>query len=331
MFPRISLKDFESREEEINKQLIEAATGPGFFVLVDHGISLNEINHMFGLSKKYFAQPDEVKAGNAFVREKNVGWEKQAQIRPSTGTPDQKESLQLQFGTSMEGKWPTEIPSFKDEAMEFMHKCHSVSLKVMSCFAKALSLPADFFAHAHDITKDDCLTVLRCLHYHDITGQTFPDNYWRAGAHTDFDVLTLLFQRPGEGGLEVCPGREANTSFGWGDTWYPIEPEQGAIVCNIGDMLMYISDDVFKSNFHRVRTPKVGENQAQRYSLAYFNQASKSTLIKGVGGKYPELTGQEFILQAMKRNYAAGEARKAAEVLKVKDGATVTVTPISVA
>ncbi|KAJ8613214.1 hypothetical protein MRB53_037080 [Persea americana] len=317
IFPRISLQDFDKRRSEILQELVEAATGPGFFIVVDHGLSVEEINHMFGLSQKYFALPDDIKAKNAFVREKNVGWEKQAQIRPSTGTPDQKESLQLQFGSSMEGKWPTDVPNFKKEALEFMSKVQLVSLRIMSCFAEALGLPLDFFDQAHDVTKDDSLTVLRCLHYHDITGQTFPDNYWRAGAHTDFDVLTLLFQRPGEGGLEVCPGREANTSFGWGDTWYPVEPEEGAIVCNIGDMLMYISDDKYKSNFHRVRTPKVGENQKPRYSMAYFNQASKSTVVKGNTGLYPELTGEEFIAQAMKRNYDAALLRKANEAATI--------------
>lgn len=55
------------------------------------------------------------------------------------------------------------------------------------------------------------------LHYHDITGKTFPAEYWRAGAHTDFDTLTLLFQRPGENGLEICPGREVSTDFAVGD------------------------------------------------------------------------------------------------------------------
>lgn len=109
-------------------------------------------------------------------------------------------------------------------------------------------------------------------------------------------------------------------------------PEAGAIVCNIGDMLMYISDDKYKSNFHRVRTPKVGENQKPRYSLAYFNQASKSTLIKGTTGVYPELTGEEFIAQAMRRNYAAGLARTTQATVKTEKGTSmVNVATISVA
>jgi isopenicillin N synthase-like dioxygenase len=117
-----------------------------------------------------------------------------------------------------------------------------------------------------------------------------------------------------------------------GDEWFPVQPEEGAIVCNIGDMLMYISDDKFKSNFHRVRTPKVSENQKPRYSLAYFNQASKSTLIKGTTGKYPELTGAEFIAQAMGRNYDAGAARETRKAeSKSKQQTTVSVTSIQVA
>jgi isopenicillin N synthase-like dioxygenase len=111
-----------------------------------------------------------------------------------------------------------------------------------------------------------------------------------------------------------------------------VDPEEGAIVCNIGDMLMYISDDKFKSNFHRVRTPKVGENQKPRYSLAYFNQASKSTLIKGTTGKYPELTGADFIAQAMRRNYDAGAAREAKEAeTKSNQLTTVSVSSLEVA
>ena len=58
---------------------------------------------------------------------------------------------------------------------------------------------------AHDAEQSDCAATLRMLHYHDITGSTFPANYWRAAPHADFDTITLLFQRPGQGGLEVIP------------------------------------------------------------------------------------------------------------------------------
>ena len=36
--------------------------------------------------------------------------------------------------------------------------------------------------------------------------------------------MTLLFQKAGQSGLEICPGREVSTSFGYGDTWTKVEP-----------------------------------------------------------------------------------------------------------
>jgi isopenicillin N synthase-like dioxygenase len=60
---------------------------------------------------------------------------------------------------------------------------------------------------------------------------------WRAGPHTDIGCLTLLFQRDGEDGLEICPGRESHNSLGVGDTFYPLPAKTGPIVVNIGDML----------------------------------------------------------------------------------------------
>lgn len=112
------------------------------------------------------------------------------------------------------------------------------------------------------------------------------------GAHTDFDVLTMLFQRAGEGGLEVCPGRAAVGDFAVGSTWTPVPARGDIIVCNIGDQLMRWSDDVFKSNFHRVKMPSKDMSQGPRYSIAFFNQARSKTVIQGPLQKYPPIVGR---------------------------------------
>ncbi len=63
----------------------------------------------------------------------------------------------------------------------------------------------------HDVTKTDSQTM-RCLHYHDTSQQKIPANYWRAGAHTDFDTLTLLFQRSGKANELSITGRFATSN-----------------------------------------------------------------------------------------------------------------------
>ena len=102
--PEISLHDFESRIDEITRNLVDAAENVGFFCLVDHGITKATVENMFDLSARFFNQPDETKATVPFSSANNAGWEKNAQIRPSTGAVDRKESYQMQFGEGMNGK-----------------------------------------------------------------------------------------------------------------------------------------------------------------------------------------------------------------------------------
>jgi len=124
-------------------------------------------------------------------------------------------------------------------------------------------------------------------------------NIWRAGAHTDFDCLTLLFQRAGQGGLQVLPGAEVE-----GQEWTPVEPSDEAITCNIGDMLMRWSDDLLPSNFHRVKTPAAGDHLGPRYSIAFFAQANKDALIESPQGTYEPIAAGEYLLQRIRANFA---------------------------
>ncbi len=66
------------------------------------------------------------------------------------------------------------------------------------CYCRHLLTACHCSVQHHDVAKTDSQQTMRCLHYHDTSQQKVPANYWRAGAHTDFDTLTLLFQRPGK-------------------------------------------------------------------------------------------------------------------------------------
>lgn len=101
--PNISLHDFESRIDEITTQLVDAAENVGFFCIVDHGISRSNVDRIFDQSARFFSQPDFVKARVPFSPQHNAGWERNSQIRPSTGAADRKESYQMQFGAGMNG------------------------------------------------------------------------------------------------------------------------------------------------------------------------------------------------------------------------------------
>ena len=112
--PIISLADFASRKAEIADQLWQAATEVGFFQLADHGIAQDQIDNIFSTAESFFALDESIKSkyplkGGGL----NAGWETKAQVRPSTGTADQKESFQV-TRPHMEGLWPEgdELPGF---------------------------------------------------------------------------------------------------------------------------------------------------------------------------------------------------------------------------
>ena len=108
-----------------------------------------------------------------------------------------------------------------------MHQVQSVSEKLMVCFARGLGFEDDYFVKAHDVRRSESQTVCRLLHYFETPRIQNPNGevYHRAGAHTDWDFLTLLFQKAGQSGLEICPGKEVSTSFGSGDSWTKVEPD----------------------------------------------------------------------------------------------------------
>ncbi|AVR04195.1 isopenicillin N synthase family oxygenase [Pluralibacter gergoviae] len=291
----IDLSDFDNRKAEIADALWQASVDIGFFQVSGHGIPLADINAAFARAEQFFALPEAAKA--RYPLHRNAGWEYRAQIRPSTGKPDQKESYQV-TRPRMAGLWPDdELPDFQAATLAFERQCWEVGMRLLSCFALKLGFADDFFTAAHDPASASYQSTLRMLHYFALTGEA--DGPWRAGAHTDFDCLTLLFQQAGQGGLQVCPGKEMAAQ-----RWTSIEPLEGLITCNIGDMLMRWSDDRLPSNFHRVRSPLPGESVDDRYSLAFFCQANEEAVIEGPGKKYPPITASDYLAQRIGANFS---------------------------
>ena len=292
--PQIDLSSFETRREQLADELWEAAADTGFFQLVNHGIPQTLLDEAFSWSERFFALPEDEKARYPLRPGVNAGWEYMAQVRPSTGREDQKESYQITV-PRMEALWP-DLPGFKAAMLAFERVNWALGMRVLSCFAFKLGFAEDFFTEAHDPTQAGYQSTLRLLHYFPQRGPVDP-GVWRAGAHTDFDCLTLLHQRPGEGGLQLCPGRESDEL-----AWTEITPLPGVITCNIGDMLMRWSDDRLKSTLHRVRNPKPEEGVRSRYSLAFFCQANMDCLIESPEGRYPPISAHDYLQQRVAAN-----------------------------
>jgi isopenicillin N synthase-like dioxygenase len=299
--PRIDMSNFEARKADIAEALWDASTAIGFFQLVNHGIPQEQIDEAFAMTERFFALPAATKEKYPLGKGTNTGWEYKSQVRPSTGTADQKESYQITL-PRMSGLWPSgdELPGFKAAMLAFERANWALGMKVLSCFALKLGFAPDFFTERHDPMSSEYQSTLRLLHYLPMANAK-PEDFtgWRAGAHTDFDCLTLLHQRTGQGGLQLCPGKES-AELAWTD----VEPLPGVITCNIGDMLMRWSDDKLQSTLHRVRMPRADEYLGPRYSLPFFCQANKDAVIQGPERKYAPITADDYLQQRIAANFA---------------------------
>ena len=306
--PQIDMSNFFERKADITEELWSVATELGFFQLINHGIPVSLIDDAFALSQGFFALDEATKAQYPLKPGTNAGWEYKAQVRPSTGTADQKESYQITL-PRMSALWPTgaEVTGFKETMLSFERANWALGMKVLSCFADKLGFGPDFFTTGHDPLSPEYQSTLRLIHYLEMEGAKPEDfEFWRAGAHTDFDCLTLLHQREGQGGLQLCPGKEADEL-----AWTDVQPLGGVVTCNIGDMLMRWSDDKLVSTLHRVRMPKPHEYMGPRYSMAFFCQANMDTVLEGPEKRYDPMTAHDYIQMRLGANFSGNKADKA--------------------
>ncbi|HZU63754.1 MAG TPA: 2-oxoglutarate and iron-dependent oxygenase domain-containing protein, partial [Novosphingobium sp.] len=199
--PQIDMRDFAARKADIAEEIWAASADIGFFQLVNHGIPEDAIAQAFALAERFFALPQDVKAHRTMVPGTNAGWEFKTQVRPSAGTPDNKESYQITL-PRMAGLWPeeAELAGFRTRMLAFERMNWELGMRVLSCFALKLGFAEDFFTRAHDPASADYQSTLRLVHYMSMEGADPADfDLWRAAAHSDFDCLTLLHQKPGQG------------------------------------------------------------------------------------------------------------------------------------
>jgi isopenicillin N synthase-like dioxygenase len=200
---------------------------------------------------------------------------------------------------------PSPLSESADLIKRFQHSCHELCRTILGLLGTALSVPeSNYFKERHDQTKGPSGTIFRMLYYPKTTSSPpSKATQIRAGAHSDYGSLTLLFRLPGQAGLEL------HTPTGWMPV--PVSPpgsdsSSPPILVNIGDLLCYWTNGMLKSTVHRVKF----EGGEERYSMAYFChplddvrlEAVDSEIIKGYWEK-----GKEELNEQRKRLGLSGD------------------------
>src|SRR5258706_950870 len=137
--------------------------------------------------------------------------------------------------------WPDRPAGLVPLFSAYVRAMEDLSRDLMRLFALGLDLPESYF----DTKIDNHFGVFHSLHYAARRDPPQPGQL-RAGAHSDFGSLTIIYPPSGGDGLEVLsPSGQ----------WIAVDPVAGAFVINIGDLMQRWTNDRWTSTLHRVVNP----------------------------------------------------------------------------
>ena len=264
----------------------------GFMYLGNHGVAQHLVDEVFVQSRRFFSLAPEVKAkANPKKQGSTRGYEGVGVQALDEGQPgDLKEIFQCgqEPAPHRPNAWPEGMAEFRSALLNFLDAAKASCNELMQAIAVSLGLPENYFAPYHDRTD----STLRLLHYPPLPAAPAAGQL-RAGAHTDFGGMNLLFQDD-EGGLEIqaADGR-----------WIAAPALPGTAIVNTGDLIERWTNGMFRSSPHRVVNPAGAAARKDRYSFVLFHSPNPDALITCLEpcqgpdrpAKFPPITAGEHL------------------------------------
>ncbi|MCB2063224.1 MAG: isopenicillin N synthase family oxygenase [Novosphingobium sp.] len=299
--PVLSLADEPDR---LSGRLDQSFRQYGFAMVRDHGIDPALIARGWQLAKDFFAQPE---AEKRLYHDPHGGGARGytpfgTEIAKDAEVHDLKEfwhvGRDLPQGHASDNSmppnvWPDRPAGFRETFSELFAEFDRVGELLLRRIAVGLGLAEDWF----DRAAGGGNSVLRLAHYPPLAGD--PGGALRAGPHEDINLITLLLGAE-EAGLEL---------LGSDGQWHGVNPPEGALVVNIGDMLQRLTNHVLPSTTHRVRNPEGERARHSRYSMPFFVHLRSEFEIRTLPGcsdarnpdRYPDpITADAFLQERLR-------------------------------
>ncbi|KAL6616499.1 hypothetical protein ACP70R_038769 [Stipagrostis hirtigluma subsp. patula] len=172
----------------------------------------------------------------------------------------------------------------------YCEEMKELSLTIMELLEQSLGVERGYYREFFE----DSRSIMRCNYYPPCPE---PERTLGTGPHCDPTALTILLQDD-VGGLEVLVD---------GD-WRPVRPVPGAMVINIGDTFMALSNGRYKSCLHRA----VVNRRQERRSLAFFLCPREDRVVRppttgavaAAPRQYPDFTWAD-LMRFTQRHYRA--------------------------
>jgi len=269
-----------------------ACRNHGFFYVCNHGLE-EMIPDVWRVTERFFELSHEEKRYISRTKANPMGYfdrELTKQKRDKKEIFDFGNEWAPEGGAGIVNQWPNSLDQFHPILHAYFEACTNLSKNLMGLVLKASresdKYSDELFGPAHS-------SFMRLNYYpsYDPLSPTVREAATKLGSmalhrHTDAGALTVLLQ-DNVGGLQA----EA------ADGWFDIEPIDGAVVINIGDMVQVLTNDRYKAAMHRVTPIRTG---SKRYSIPYFFNPSPDAIIRPLpysarnGRAYRDFSWNEF-------------------------------------
>lgn len=282
-FKPISTKDgrVPSREDWtlVAGELDRALSTIGFAYVINHDIDQVKISKAFERSKCFFEQPNELK--QKYLKDTTKSHHGYVNPGQEILHPGSRYEIRESYDFVTDPKKFTacEIDDFDSANMALKNECKPVIKKILKTLALSLELEDEEFFVENSKNIDDytsaSYSAFRTIYYPQIGNDVAP-NTVRCGEHSDYGILTILFQDD-VGGLQV---RTVDQK------WISATPIPESILINTGDLLEFWSNGYFPATKHRVLIPEAElKKKTPRQSIVYFHHPDNSAIVTPLGAK----------------------------------------------
>lgn len=301
--------DISKPLDEIVGPLLEAATDQGFLFIDGHDFTQEEVDSLYNLSEEYFLTTSQEEKLKYVINSNNIGYTdfSNENLDPIKAR-DYKEGYNFGNINFIDGtlNQPNSVYSSESECDDYAEnaippffqrreqiiknaarKLHANAREILRLLAISLGIEDINFFVERFRPDEPSGCILRMLRY-PLIRENDEDNSFdptiRAGAHTDYGALTLLFQRQGQQGLQL-----QLDGTNWMNVEFMPSSHKGSappLIVNFGDLMSYWTGGFLRSTIHRVKFSPGETRSSDRYSIVFFVHPEHSTQLIPVPSKY---------------------------------------------
>nr|BBM96376.1 flavonol synthase [Matthiola incana] len=237
---RVPVVDLSCPDEElVARTVVKASEDWGVFQVVNHGIPTELIQRLQKVGREFFELPEAEK--KVVAREagsvEGYGRRIELDIKKRKGIVDQIYLSTWPPSSVNYRYWPKSPPDYREVNEEYARHVKTLSEKIMEWLSEGLGLGREAIKEVNG-----CWYVMNINHY-----PPYPhsDSFNGLEPHTDINGLTLII-------TNEIPGLQVFKD----DHWIEVEYIPSAIIVNIGDQIMMLSNGKYKNVLHKTTVDK---------------------------------------------------------------------------